>query len=213
MGYSYVPLKMKTEVLRIRKACDLTVKIMIELKDIVKPGIETREISDLCSKLLTKYGGDAGLFGFMGFPAPICISVNHVAAHGVPNAYVLKNGDIVTLDLTAGVGGWFGDHAVTLPVGEISAEKEKLIKAARNATAAGIRAAKAGCRMGDIGGAIEKSAADSGYTILQNFIGHGIGRAIHEEPAVLHCGESGTGRPVVPGMVFYSRTYTYSRKR
>jgi methionyl aminopeptidase len=202
MGYSYVPLKMKAEVLRIKKACELTVFILEKLCLEVKVGVESRAIDQMCREMLASAGGEPGLLGFKGFPASICISVNHVAAHGIPNDYKLKDGDIVTLDLTAGLNGWFGDCAVTIGVGKISDEKQRLIDAAENATMAGIAAARAGCRMGDIGAAVENSAAESGYSVLKNFIGHGIGREIHEEPAVLHCGEAGNGRPVVPGMVF-----------
>jgi len=202
MGYSYVPLKMKAEVLRIKKACELTVSVLESLKPHIKPGIESRMLDQLCIEMITSAGGEAGLLGFKGFPSSICVSVNHVAAHGIPNNYKLIEGDILTLDLTAGLNGWFGDCAVTLGVGQISAEKQKLIDAAERATLAGIAAAKAGSRMGDIGAAVQASAEDSGYTVLKNFIGHGIGREIHEEPAVLHCGESGNGRPIVPGMVF-----------
>lgn len=202
MGYSYVPLKMKAEVLRIQKACEMTVSILEKLKLEIREGIESREIDRLCRGLLEASGAEAGLLGFKGFPASICISVNHVAAHGIPNDYKLKEGDIVTLDLTAGLNGWFGDCAVTIGVGEISDEKKRLIKAAEQATMAGIEAARAGGRMGDIGEAVQSSAVSEGYTVLRNFIGHGIGREIHEEPAVLHCGEAGFGRPVVPGMVF-----------
>ena len=202
MGYSYVPLKLKAEVLRIKKACDLTAGVLNKLSKFVMPGTICRDIDRLCGSLIEAAGGDAGLLGYKGFPANICVSVNHVAAHGVPGDYVLNNGDIVTLDLTAGTGGWYGDCAVSLPVGEISPEKARLIDAAREATRCGIDAAKAGCRMGDIGAAIAECARLRGYTILKNFIGHGIGRDIHEEPAVLHCGEAGCGRPVVPGMVF-----------
>ncbi|MDC7127133.1 MAG: type I methionyl aminopeptidase [Spirochaetales bacterium] len=202
MGYSYVPLKLKSEVIRIRTISMITAEILEELRDYVIPDVSTEEISNICLKLIKKKNVDAGLLGYEGFPAPICISVNHVAAHGIPNKYILKNGDIVTLDLTAGLGGWYGDCAITLKVGEITEEKHKLIGAAYKATKAGIKAAVAGCRMGDIGFAINESAENDGFTILKNFIGHGIGNDIHEEPAVLHWGERGSGRPVVPGMVF-----------
>ncbi len=202
MGYSYVPLKLKAEIARIEKACKLTKKIITLLAETAEEGMSTEHISNLCMQLIKKDGGDAGLSGYKGFPAPICISVNHVAAHGVPNSYKLKSGDIVTFDLTAGLNGWYGDYAVTIAIGDTSKEKLQLITAAEKATMAGIKAAKAGCRMGDIGAAIQESADSDGFLILKNFIGHGIGRDIHEEPAVLHCGEKGTGRPVVPGMVF-----------
>ncbi|MDC7225851.1 MAG: type I methionyl aminopeptidase [Spirochaetales bacterium] len=202
MGYSYVPLKLKNEVMRIKTACRLTRGILDELVAMTAPGITTREIDLKCRKLIIKRGAEAGLLGFKGFPAVICASVNHVAAHGVPNKYTLQSGDIITLDLTAGVDGWYGDTAVTFGLGEISREKADLIEAARQATAAGINAAVAGARMGDIGEAVSRSAREHGYNVLRNFIGHGIGREIHEEPAVLYCGESGEGRPIVPGMVF-----------
>ena len=201
MGYSYVPLKMKTEVFRIKKACRATACIVDELKNKLVPGIKTREISDECKRLLKKYHSESGLLGYKGFPSVICISVNHVAAHGIPNDYRIKEGDILTLDLTAGMSGWYGDCAKTFAVGKISTEKEKLILAAEKATMEGIKAAEAGSRMGDIGAAIQHSAAKDGFTVLRNFVGHGIGREIHEEPSVLHCGEKGSGRPVVPGMV------------
>ena len=202
MGYSYVPLKLKAEVGRMKKAGELTAGILEHLKEMTKPGITTMKLAEICMNMIKKNGAEPGLLGFKGFPAPVCISVNHVAAHGVPNDYILQNGDIVTLDLTAGLNGWYSDCAVTVEVGCVSDEKKRLIESAARATAAGIEAAKAGCRMGDIGFAINRSAENDGYTVLKNFIGHGIGRNIHEEPAVLHCGEPGTGRPVVPGMVF-----------
>ena len=202
MGEPYIPLKLKSEVIRIKKACRITARILRELETSVVPGKTTGSINEMCLRLLKQGGAEAGLLGYKGFPAAICTSVNHVAAHGVPNSYVLQTGDIITLDLTAGVDSWFGDAAITIGVGNITSEKQNLIDAAYRATMAGIEAAMAGCRMGDIGEAIDKSADASGYRVLRNFIGHGIGRDIHEEPAVLHWGDAGTGRPVVPGMVF-----------
>ena len=188
MGYSYVPLKLKNEVLRIRKASAVTRRILDNLTEFVHPGITTLELAAVCGRMIEKAGAQPGLLGYKGFPSCICVSVNHVAAHGVPNGYAIKDGDLVTLDLTAGMDGWYGDCAVTLQAGNQTDEKQAIVAAARAATAAGIEAAVAGCRMGDIGAAIQASAAASGYTVLQNFIGHGIGREIHEEPAVLHCG-------------------------
>ena len=199
---TYIPLKLKAEVLRIGKACRMTKRILDEISVSVAPGVTTGQLAGICKRLIKLYGGEAGLLGYKGFPDVLCTSVNHVAAHGVPNDYELQDGDIITLDLTAGIDGWYGDVAVTLNVGSITKEKQMLIASAEKATRAGIEAAQAGCRMGDIGEAISISAAESGYTVLRNFIGHGIGRDIHEEPAILHWGEAGRGRPVVPGMVF-----------
>ncbi len=202
MGYSYVPLKLKNEIQRIKQSCALAARILESVSKEVEPGVSTSSIALKCEKLISGAGAEPALKGYKGFPSCLCTSVNHVAAHGVPNNYILREGDIITLDLTVGLHGWYGDCAVTLPVGKIPDEKKALIAAAAEATAAGINAAAAGCRMGDIGFAIQSAAERRGFRVLRNFTGHGIGRDIHEDPAVLHIGESGSGRPVVPGMVF-----------
>lgn len=203
MTNNYIPLKLKSEIARIKSASILTATALDEIRKHVKVGVTTESVSKISLQILKKMKLEPGLLGYKGFPAPICISVNFIAAHGVPNNYILQNGDIVTLDLTAGKNGWFGDYAITMEIGEdVLPQKKKLIKSALKATNAGIMAAKAGCRMGDIGYAINSQAEKDGFKILKNFIGHGIGREIHEEPAVLNSGKIGTGQPVVPGMVF-----------
>ena len=131
MEYSYVPLKLKAEVIRIRKACRLTVQTVGDLCRLIVPGVSSLSIAAICDDLLKKAGADAVLLGYKGFPSSVCISVNHVAAHGIPNDYVFREGDIATIDLTAGLNGWFGDYAVTIGVGDISAEKKRLIEGRR----------------------------------------------------------------------------------
>ena len=142
------------------------------------------------------------LKGYKGFPGNVCISVNNVAAHGIGCGYVLEEGDIVTVDTTVGVDGWYGDGAWTYIAGIGTPEKKRLVKAAWKAMMAGISEAVSGKRLGDIGNAVEKTAKRNGCRVIEDLAGHGIGRDIHEEPVVLNVGKKGSGLPVVPGIVF-----------
>jgi len=139
--------------------------------------------------------------GYKGYPASICTSVNNVAAHGVPGSYELQPGDLISVDISAQIEGWHGDGAWTYVVGEALPDSRRLLKAAWQATMSGIEAAKAGARLGDVGAAIEESARRYGCSVLDKFVGHGIGLGMHEEPMVLNFGKRGTGQPIVPGMV------------
>jgi len=139
--------------------------------------------------------------GYRGYPASICTSVNNVAAHGVPGNYILRDGDLVSIDISAQIEGWHGDGAWTYVVGEASPDARRLLKAAWQTTMAGIRAVRAGARLGDVGAAIKETARRYGCVVLDKFVGHGIGQGMHEEPLVLNFGRRGTGQPIVPGMV------------
>ncbi len=197
-----IPLKTSLEVSRIRKACQLIESLFIELKSLVRPGLSTMEVAELCEGLLRSGGGTSALKGYRGFPASICTSVNNVAAHGIPGSYVLKSGDLVSIDLTVHIDGWHGDGAWTYLLGKGTPDSQRLVKAAWQTTMAGVRAARAGGRLGDVGSAIQKTARRFGCSVLDKFVGHGIGHAMHEEPMVLNFGTVGTGQPIVPGMVF-----------
>lgn len=151
--------------------------------------------------MLRAGGGTAAMKGYRGYPAAICASVNNVAAHGIPGSYELRRGDIVSVDISARIEGWHGDGAWTYVVGEASPDSRRLLKAAWQATMEGIRAARAGSRLGDVGAAIHSAAQRYGCSILDKFVGHGIGVDLHEEPMVLNFGRRGTGPPIVPGMV------------
>ena len=197
-----IPLKTSLEVARIKRAGKIVAAILETLRDILEQGITTNYINLQCEKLIKQFEATAALKGYKGFPASICTSVNNVAAHGIPSDYKLENGDIISLDLSVGFNGWHADSAATFIIGEGNSDAKRLINAAQLATWAGIEAAKAGGRLGDIGFAIEKTAALFGCRVLENYVGHGIGRNLHEEPMVLHMGEEETGLPIVPGMVF-----------
>ncbi len=197
-----IPLKTSIDVLRIKKPSMIASGLLRNLSAIIKPGITTAEIDSFSLDYIKKHKAESSLFGYKGFPGNVCISVNNVAAHGIGGNYTLCEGDILTVDTTVAYDGWHGDAAWTYAVGKISADAKRLIKAAWKSMLAGIDAAKAGRRFGDIGHAVYKSALSYGCQVLEDFTGHGIGRDIHEDPVVLNYGKKGKGLPVVPGMVF-----------
>ena len=197
-----VPLKTSIEVNRQKKSCLIAAKVLSEIGKNIIAGVSTIGLNNRCEKLIHKFEGDSALKGYEGYPFSICTSVNNVAAHGLPGDYVLLDDDIVTIDLTIRKDGWHGDSAWTYMIGKGDAESRRLVKAAWLSTNAGIRQAKAGNRFGDVGHAIEKTAKRLGCSVIDTFVGHGIGTEMHEEPMVLNTGNPGTGLPIVPGMVF-----------
>ncbi|MBI9104086.1 MAG: type I methionyl aminopeptidase [Spirochaetales bacterium] len=196
-----IPLKTSIEVNYIRKSCRLIENTLKGLSDFIRPGISTLDINNFCSKMIADSQGGRAIKGYRGYPASVCTSVNQVACHGLPTTRPLENGDIVTVDLTVEIDGWFGDGAWTFMAGPGDADARRLVKAAWSTSMAGIRAIKAGGRLGDVGYAIESTARKFGCRVLENFVGHGIGREIHEDPMVLNRGEPETGQYIVPGMV------------
>ncbi|HUX21604.1 MAG TPA: type I methionyl aminopeptidase [Spirochaetia bacterium] len=196
-----VPLKTSIEVSRIRRTCRLIESLFLGLKPSLRPGVTTLEVNNICVELLKAGGGVAAMKGYRGYPASICTSVNNVAAHGVPGGYELRAGDIISVDISAQIEGWHGDGAWTYVVEEASPDARRLLKAAWHTTMMGIRAARAGARLGDVGAAIQETARRYGCVVLDKFVGHGIGLGMHEEPLVLNFGRRGTGQPIVPGMV------------
>ena len=197
-----IPLKTSLDVLRIKKPSMIASSLLRELSSVIKPGITSGEIDRFAIDYIKKYKAESALSGYKGFPGNVCISVNNVAAHGIGGNYVICDGDILTVDTTVAYDGWHGDAAWTYIAGKASPDARRLVKGAWKSMLAGIEAARAGSRFGDIGYAVSRTAASYGCRILEDFAGHGIGRDIHEEPVVLNFGEKGTGRPVVPGMVF-----------
>lgn len=196
-----VPLKTSLEVAKIRKTCRLIECILMEMKSHLRAQMTTQALNAECGQLLLSGGAVPALKGYRGYPAAICTSVNNVAAHGIPGSYALQNDDILTIDISAEIDGWHGDGAWTFIIGEGSPDRRRLLKAAWQATNAGIRAALAGAHLGDVGAAVQETARRHGCAVLDKFVGHGIGLGMHEEPMVLNFGNSGTGRPIVPGMV------------
>jgi methionyl aminopeptidase len=194
--------KSAPEVERLRLAAEALERVLADLATVVKAGITTRDIENVSQLALTRHGLEGILVGYRGYPALVCTSVNNVAAHGLPGGYVLADGDLVTVDISADRDGFKADAAWTYGVGTLRAENRRLLRAAWRCTIAGAQAALPGARIGDIGAAVWREARRLGCTVVREFTGHGIGRTLHEEPVIPHEDAQGSGAEIVPGMVF-----------
>lgn len=195
-------LKTSLEILHIRKACSIVSHVLDKVGEIISEGTSLREIDSFCLDIIRKSGAESAVKGFKGFPGNVCVSLNNVAAHGIPSDVRLQDGDILTVDCAVIKNGWHGDAARTFTVGTPGMSARRIVKAAEEALHAGISKAKSGNRTGDIGNAIESVSRKYRCSVFHNFVGHGIGRSIHEDPKIYHFGEAGVGQPIVPGMVF-----------
>ena len=202
MRHEDVRFKTSLEVSRIKRSCRIIESIFDDLGPFIIPGKSTNEIADFCKISMDKKFARSSILGYKGYPSTICTSVNSVAVHGLPGEYILAEGDIITVDIILNTDGWHGDGAYTYIVGKGNADILRLYRAAKEATNAGIKAAKAGNRLGDVGFAISNTAARWGCRVFESLAGHGIGLDVHEDPVVLPIGEPHVGLPVVPGMVF-----------
>ena len=177
-------------------------QIMEELKTQVKPEITTKDLDRLAQSLVLKYNGIPSFKGYEGFPASLCVSVNKQIVHGVPSERILKEGDIVSLDLGFFKNGFHSDMAITVPVGKIPPETNRLVKAAKKALKRGIKKAKIGNTFGDISNTIQRFIEDQGFVVVKDLCGHGIGKNLHEEPQILNYGKRHKGDEIKQGMCF-----------
>jgi methionyl aminopeptidase len=197
-----IAVKTGAEIVKLRAAGRVVAEVLAELVAAVRPGVTTLELDALSERAARARGADPAFKGYHGYPASLCVSVNDEVVHGLPSAdRALREGDIVGLDFGAVLDGWYGDSAVTVPVGAVSEESTRLLEATRRALAEGIAAARPEARVGDIGAAIEASVARSGFAVVRDFVGHGIGRRLHEPPQVPNFGTAGTGPRLRAGMV------------
>ena len=173
-----------------------------EVAKIVKPGIQTAEIDNLCYEYLNDHGAYSAPLYYRGFPKSCCTSTNHIVCHGIPSDKILKNGDIINVDVTAFKGGWHGDTSRTFEIGEVSIKAKKLIKTTYDAMMKAIEIVKEDIHLGDIGAVIQNHVEANGFSVVQDFCGHGIGETFHKEPNVLHFGKKGTGEKIKAGMIF-----------
>ena len=173
-----------------------------EVNKIIKPGISTKQIDKLCYEYISDHGAYSAPLFYRGFPKSCCTSTNHVVCHGIPSEKILKNGDIVNVDVTALKNGWHGDTSRTFKVGNVSVKAEKLIKATYESMMKAIEIVKDGIHLGDIGSTIQTHVEKEGFSVVQDFCGHGIGETFHKEPNVLHYGEKGSGEKIKTGMIF-----------
>jgi len=194
-------LKTPEEIEVMARASRLVAETLQHLKAHVKPGVATDELDRLAEEFIRSRGGKPAFKGYRSYPKTLCISVNDQVVHGIPSKRVLKEGDIVGLDLGAIVEGFYGDSAMTLPVGAIDSKAAELLRVTEAALYAGIEQAVVGNRLSDISHAVQERAESAGFSIVTDFVGHGIGRQLHEEPQVPNYGKPGQGPRLQAGMV------------
>ena len=173
-----------------------------EVSKIIKPGVTTNQIDKICYEFINDNKACSAPLFYRGFPKSCCTSTNHVVCHGIPSDKILKEGDIVNVDVTTFKEGWHGDTSRMFKVGEISIKAEKLINATYESMMKAISIVKDGVHLGDIGSTIQTHVEAQGFSVVQDFCGHGIGQTFHKEPNVLHYGEKGTGEKIETGMIF-----------
>ena len=202
-----IHLKTPEEIAVMREGGKRLGKILKALRKAVKPGLKTSELDILARELLAKEDSRSAFLGYVphgaqaGFPAALCVSVNEIVVHGLPGNYVLQDGDVVSLDMGLVYKDFYSDSAVTVGVGKISKDRKKLLAVTEKSLYAGIKAAKAGNTLGDIGFAISSVVRKAGFELAQGLTGHGIGKSLHEDPDVWNEGYPGAGEEIRPGMV------------
>ena len=197
-----VILKSLQEIEKIQKACVIVADVLNDVRAMAAPGISTLELDEYAEKRIRAAGAKPAFKGYRGYPRTLCTSINDQVIHGIPaKGVILKDGDILSIDVGAVVEGFYGDAAMTVPVGKISAKAEKLIRITEEALALGIEQARPGKRLFDISAAIQEHVEASGYSVVREFVGHGIGRSLHEDPQVPNFGERGRGLRLLSGMV------------
>ena len=175
--------------------------VLYELGNFSKPGVKTKQLDDLGNKIIKEEGAEPAFLGYKGFPCSVCTSINEQVVHGIPGKRVLKSGDLLSLDVGVKHEGYYADAAVTIGIGEIEREAQNLAKVAKQALSDGIEHARAGNKLHDISAAIQRRAQSHGYSVVRDFVGHGIGQKMHEDPQIPNFGESGTGPVLKEGMV------------
>ena len=188
------------EIDAMRQACKITAAARALAGEMVRPGVSTKQIDKAVHDYIVSQGAKPSFLGYHGFPASACISVNSTVIHGIPGGYVLKEGDIVSIDVGAFYKGFHGDCAATFACGAVSADAQKLIDVTKQSFFEGIRFAKRGHRVSDISHAIQTYVESNGFSVVRSFVGHGVGAQLHEEPEVPNFGAAGRGPRLLPGM-------------
>ncbi|HUM48531.1 MAG TPA: type I methionyl aminopeptidase [Chitinophagales bacterium] len=193
--------KTPEEIEYIRQSSLLVSRALAEVARHIKPGVTTLQLDLLADQFIRDHGGVPAFLGYRGFPNSACISVNEVVVHGIPGEIVLKEGDIVTVDIGVLLEGFYGDSAYTFPVGEISAEKQRLLRVTKESLDLGVQQARMGRRIGDIASAIQEFVEQHGYSVVRELVGHGVGKKLHEDPEVPNYGKRGSGPKLMEGLV------------
>ena len=196
-----VVLKSSRELELMKEACQISAEALMVAGEAVKPGISTKEIDKIAYDLIIKRGAKPNFLHYGGYPATACISINDEVIHGIPKKdRILQEGDIVSIDLGAAKNGYNGDNAATFAVGSCSPEAKRLMDTTRESLYKGIEQAIPGNRIGDIGHAVQSYVEENGFSVVRSFVGHGVGKELHEDPEVPNFGNAGRGPRLVPGM-------------
>ena len=195
-----ITIKSEEELKLMRYANRVVAEVWDLMKKLAKPGITTKYLDRKAEEFIRKRGCKPAFKGYYGYPATICASVNSQVVHGIPGNYSLKDGDILSVDVGTVYKGYYGDGAITIPIGKVSERHMKLIRVTRESLYRGIEMAKAGNRIGDISHAIQSYVEKHGFSVVRDFVGHGIGKALHEDPQVPNFGEPGRGEELREGM-------------
>jgi len=195
-------IKSSREIEQLKRTNAIVVEVFQKLKKVISSGITTMELDQIAEEIILSKGATPAFKGYRGFPATLCISINEEVVHGIPNQRRLKEGDIVSLDVGANLNGYFGDGAITLPVGEVDQTAQRLLEVTERALYIGIEEARVGNRLFDISYAIQTWVESHGFSVVRDFVGHGIGMALHEEPQIPNFGVPHQGPRLERGMVF-----------
>ncbi|MBI3087576.1 MAG: type I methionyl aminopeptidase [Candidatus Omnitrophica bacterium] len=196
-----IELKTPEEVARMRKAGAVVARLLDFLIPRVEPGLTTKELDRAAQAFLKSQGAEPAFLGYRGFPACICVSVNEEVVHGIPGERTIQAGDIVSLDVGAKLGGYYGDAAATVPVGRVRPEALRLIEVTKRSLERAIELATPAHRLSDISSAVQETVEREGFAVVRDFVGHGIGRAMHEDPPIPNYGPPNRGPRLTPGMV------------
>ena len=190
------------EIEKISKACQIVKETLEMVEDLISPGVTTLELDSEAEKFIISKGAKPGFKGLYGFPATLCVSINDEVVHGIPKDRVLKDGEIISVDVGSIVDGYYGDHAKSFAVGQVEEKRKKLMDVTRECLLLAIKQAVPGNRIGDISDAVQVKAESNGYGVVRELVGHGIGTKLHEEPQIPNFGKPGTGPIIKTGMCF-----------
>ncbi|TMJ96663.1 MAG: type I methionyl aminopeptidase [Actinobacteria bacterium] len=188
------------EIEAMARAGRVVAEVLALVGEHAQPGVTTKELDDVAEEFIRSRGGVPTFKGYRGFPASICASPNSMVVHGIPGAYRLGDGDVISIDVGVTLEGFVADSASTFPVGEISAEAQRLLAVCQKALEAGIEQAEPDNRIGDISAAVQRATEENGFSVVRSLVGHGVGRDMHEEPQIPNFGEPGRGPRLSPGM-------------
>jgi methionyl aminopeptidase len=195
-----IVIKSPDEIQQMRTACRAAAEILEAVAALVQPGRTTGELNEAAGELIRKFGGKSPFLGYKGYPGHICVSVNEEVVHGIPGKRRVQYGDIVSLDVGIILDGFVGDNATTVAAGVVAPRAQELLRVTEQALYAGIAAARAGNRVGDISHAVQRTVEEKGFSVVREFVGHGVGKKMHEEPQIPNYGQPGEGPKLKPGM-------------